>query len=336
MDLKKELTRITSEYFNDTLDYQKLLVASTEYQNLLNSICDSKIDTDNGRKDIQYNDGKALGTYWAAKCIDDLIRTRKFIRGIDLAVKDKKNQKKTLHILYAGTGPFASLILPIIYKYSKLKIKYTFIETNPLSFKILKNIIKKLDLNEYDIKLVNEDATKYLIDKDNTPDIIISETMQNALEKEQQVSIFYNLMNQTKSDTIFIPEKIEVFIGLKESKIPIEKLEYKHYHKKDKIFDVSKSSVDFLKKIENKTKEKLVFPKKETIIKKDKLLDFNQIVLITEIIVYKKEKIKLNESGLTVPKHLTDISNSHKGSIKINTQYIICNNPSFKIEIIDY
>ena len=73
-------------------------------------------------------------------------------------------------------------------------------------------------MKDYSIKLLNEDATKYQITED-TPDIIISETMQNALPKEQQVSIFLNLMRQVKFDSIFIPEKIELFIGLKKAGI---------------------------------------------------------------------------------------------------------------------
>ena len=50
--------------------------------------------------------------------------------------------------------------------------------------------------------------------------------------------IFLNLMNQVKSDTIFIPEKIELFIGAQEKGIPTEKLEKKHYYKESKIVDV--------------------------------------------------------------------------------------------------
>ena len=48
MDLQKEIIRITSEYFNDHLDYQKLSIASKEYKNLLNWICGQNM-VENGR-----------------------------------------------------------------------------------------------------------------------------------------------------------------------------------------------------------------------------------------------------------------------------------------------
>ena len=51
------------------------------------------MDNKEGRKDIEYENGKALGTFWAALCLDDLVRTRQFIRGIDKAIKDKKKRK---------------------------------------------------------------------------------------------------------------------------------------------------------------------------------------------------------------------------------------------------
>ena len=152
MELQKEIIRITSEYFNDHLDYQKLSIASKEYKNLLNGICGQNMDVENGRNDIDLDNGKALGTFWAALCMDDMIRTRRFIRGINKAIQEKINKQKSLHILYAGTGPFATLILPFIFRYPKEDMKYTLLEINPFSFEILKDVILKLGLKDYNIK----------------------------------------------------------------------------------------------------------------------------------------------------------------------------------------
>ena len=333
MDLQKEIIRITSEYFEDNLDYQKLSTASSEYKYLLNEVCEQIMDVEDGRKDIGFDNGKALGTFWAALCIDDLIRTRQFVRGINKAIQEKINKQKPLHILYAGTGPFATLILPFIFRYSKEEIKYTFLEINPLSFEILQNVISKLGLKDYNIKLVKEDATKYQIDFENKPDIIISETMQNALAKEQQVSIFLNLMNQVNYDSIFIPEKIELFIGLKKAGILAEETQAKHYQKVKKIFDVSKEAMFPLNPTENKTIGGKLFEKKRTIIKENKLRGFSQLLLLTEIQVYKGEKIGINESGLTTPIIIKDIPSNSKDSITINTQYKISSQPELEYEI---
>ncbi|REE82872.1 hypothetical protein BX611_0147 [Lutibacter oceani] len=291
------------------------------------------MDTEKGRNDIEFENGKALGTYWAALCLDGLLRTRQFIRGINEAIKEKTNNKKPIHILYAGTGPFATLILPFIFRYSKQDIKYTFLEINPFSFKLLKNVILKLGLEEYNISLINSDATKYQVDSKNEPDIIISETMQNALAKEQQVPIFLNLMRQVKNETIFIPEKINLFIGLKKAEIPLEEIQSKDYKKEMKVFEVSKESMFPSNNLNKATATEVSFTKKQTIIRNEKLKGFNQIVIITEIQVYKNEKIEINESGLTTPLFIKDIPNDLKSSISIDTQYIISSEPKLEYKI---
>jgi predicted RNA methylase len=333
MDIQKEIIRITSEYFEEDLDYQKLALASREYKDLLNKVCEQNMNVENGRHDIGFDNGKALGTFWAALCLEDLIRTRQFVRGINKAIQEKINKQKPLQILYAGTGPFATLILPFIFRYSKQEIEYTFLEVNPFSFEILQGVISKLGLKDYNIKLVKEDATKYQIDLKNKPDIIISETMQNALAKEQQVSIFLNLMNQVKSDTIFIPEKIELFIGLKKAGISAEETQIKHYQKEKKILEVSKEEMFPLNPTENKTIGGGEFDKKQTIIEEKKLRGFSELLLITEIQVYKDEKIGINESGLTTPITIKDIPTNLNDSITINTQYKISSEPELEYEI---
>ena len=243
MSLQKEILHSTSEYLKDDIDYLNLSNASKEYKSILNTLCGEEINIEEGRSDMKFENGKALGTFWAALCLDDLLRTRQFIRGIYKAIQDKLKEKESIHILYAGTGPFATLLLPLMLRFAKEDIKYTLLEVNPFSFRILKKVISKLGFEGYDITFVNEDATKFQLDAKNQPDIIISETMQNALAKEQQVPIFINLMSQSPRETIFIPEKIELKLGLKERGIPFENLSRNNYHKEETIFEVSKEAM---------------------------------------------------------------------------------------------
>lgn len=328
MNIQQEIIRITSEYLKDTIDFEKLSIATREYKSLLNGLCEQNMDDERGRDDIGFENGKALGTYWAALCVDDMVRTRKFIRGIDKAIQDTLSKQKQLHILYAGTGPFATLILPFIFKYSKQEIQYTLLEINPLSFEILQQIFSKLDLKDNHIQLVQDDATKYIIDKENKPDIIISETMQNALAKEQQVSIFLNLMNQVNFESLFIPEKIELSIGLLKEGIT-------SYKKLAKIFEVSKEEMAFIKQTDLKLNGEFSFGKKQTIIKKEALKGCLRFSILTEIQVYKDEKIEVNESGLTTPLIIRDIPSNLKNSLTINTQYKISAHPELEYEITD-
>ncbi|WP_428742239.1 hypothetical protein [Tenacibaculum sp.] len=326
MDFKQELQRITSIYFEDTFDYEALSIASKEYKELLLSLSNENIILENFQDSIHLENGIAIGTLWAASCIDDFARTKKFIKGIDIAIQEKIHQEKTLHILYAGTGPFATLLLPIIIKYLKPNIQYTLLEINPISFKILEKVIQKLGLNTVNITLVNDDATKYKIPNHLTPNLIISETMLRALDKEQQVSIYYNLMSQVSSNTIFIPEKIALYIGLKTGE--------KHFKKLNNVFEVCKKTMNSTDWTLDKASNKLTFTKNQTIIDRKELSNANQIVVITEITVYRDIKIKVNESGLTTPKYIKAISsNNNNEDIIIDSQYIIDTDPKLSLQL---
>ena len=63
------------------------------------------------------------------------------------------------------------------------------------------------------------------------------------------------------------------------------------------------------------------------------LKGFNQLVIITEIQVYKNEKIIINESGLTIPRLIQQIPKNLKNSIIIDTQYQISSKPKLEYKI---
>jgi hypothetical protein len=60
--------------------------------------------------------GLAIDTRSAALCIFDMMRTRKFLLGIRDAIDEKLriDPGQPVTILYAGTGPFATLLTPLI------------------------------------------------------------------------------------------------------------------------------------------------------------------------------------------------------------------------------
>jgi predicted RNA methylase len=329
MKLQQDIIRITAEYFKDEIDYKTLLDASNAYKELLYDICEENLNDDSTRSDIHFENGKALGTYWAALCLDDLMRTRQFIRGTNNAFKDKLAQQENLSVLYAGTGPFATILLPILLRHPQKTVKYTFLEINEISLRLVKKVVAKLELSDYDIEFVQADATTYQL-QENKPDIIISETMQNGLFKEQQVSIFYNLMEQAKTETVFIPEDISLFVGLKQGGIPFEKLTREHFTKQEKVLQISKENMVSQKDVKGEP----IFPKQEVYLNSDQMQGFNQLVLITHIQVYKNEVIRLNESGLTTPRYIADTPSNAEDDLSIKTQYVISDEPKLDYNIV--
>ncbi|RLK06542.1 SAM-dependent methyltransferase [Tenacibaculum discolor] len=331
INFKKELLHITSQFFEETSDYSSAL---KEYKQLLFRISNEDINNVEHRNNVQLENGVAIGTLWAANCLDDLVRTYKFIRGIEVAIQEKIYQKDSLHILYAGTGPFASLMLPFILRYADLNITYTLLEVNPLSFEVLKSTIKKLGFETNNINFINQDATKYQFPKNFSPDIIVSETMQRALDSEQQVSVFYNLMKQSNSDTVFIPEKITLAIGTSSSENIKPYIQQKYYREHHKVFEVSKKGMNSNDWLFEKTSNKLGFTEKYTVLKEEELSTASEIVVMTEITIYKNEKLIINESGLTIPKYIKDVSDNKKEPLTIKSQYIIDTDPKLDLKIV--
>lgn len=82
------------------------------------------------------------------------------MRGIFAAVKHLHHKKtKPVRILYAGTGPFATLVLPLITKYSPEDLQLILLEVNPQTIVHLKQLIKSLGIENYIEKIICEDAT---------------------------------------------------------------------------------------------------------------------------------------------------------------------------------
>ncbi len=328
--LQQELIRATAPYFEETLNYERLSIATEAYNALMKRICSQELDDEVGRNNIEGENGISLGTYWAALCLGDILRTRQFLRGIQAAIEDKIHPKKPLNILYAGSGPFATLLLPIMLRRLEHPIHYTLLEINPVSFELVQKVIATLQLDTTNIHFVNDDATSYQINTENPPDIIISETMQNALAKEQQVPIYLNLMRQVSHDAVFIPEKIALHVGFKKAGVPIGNLSSSNYHKEVTVFEVSKEALFPTEASSTRKPNEGAFKKKRKIIALDDWHEFDHVALMTEIQVYKNEKIGLGESGLTMPIYLQDVPVDFSGSLQFESQYTISSEPKLE------
>lgn len=333
MHEQKDLIRITEEFLADAIDYPKLRKAAEEYKTFLYQLSSCDLDNETGRSDMQLSSGKALGTFWAALCIDDFIRTRQFIRGIDQAIREKLQNNDSIHVLYAGSGPFATLLLPLILRHPRERVKYTLLDINPFSLEILNRLIARLELREYKLEVICADATQYRLPND-TPDIIVSETMQNALAKEQQVPIFIQLMRQAKPDTVFIPEKIELSVGLRKGGDLLELPFHERYKKVDTVFEVSKEALHFVLQSKETAPGEIIFPENSLTLEKHTLKDYSQTVLLTEIKVFRNERINLNESGLTTPLIINNIPENINQSITVLSQYQISTEPKLDYQIV--
>jgi hypothetical protein len=156
--------------------------------------------------------GRAIATDQAAFCINDIMRTRAFVRALHAAIQKQRQQfpHRAVEVLYAGTGPFATLIMPLLTRLPPTAVQFTLLEANPQSFALLQQIIHHHKAGAYVRALHCVDACTYEITSGASPDVLISEVLQRSLRDEPQVPLMLWLCAQLPPHCIVLPERITV------------------------------------------------------------------------------------------------------------------------------
>ena len=156
--------------------------------------------------------GIALSSYDAAICLDEFIRTARFLKGTHLAICEllKRFPGQKLNILYAGCGPYATLILPLLPLFSPDQLDVLLLDINNDSLRSVAGILSAAGLEEYKVDMQQADAIRYQSPGSRPLHLIVSETMFYALIREPQVSITQNLAPQLQKGGILIPEEINL------------------------------------------------------------------------------------------------------------------------------
>lgn len=165
--------------------------------------------------DTFLSQGVAINPNAAAYCIKDYQRSVAFIRGVYGALKrlrTRADAASETEVLYAGCGPFATLLLPVLHLFDPSELHIHLIDIHQSSLDSVATLISSLGLSEYRIELVQADACTY--QHSAMLDLVIVETMQKALEQEPQLAVTANLAPQLATNGIFIPEEINIELCL--------------------------------------------------------------------------------------------------------------------------
>lgn len=152
----------------------------------------------------------AISPVQAARCLQETVRTQAFLQGISAAIKNKLAQHNVVNILYAGTGPYGLLLLPLLAILKDKRISATLIDIHPENISALKTVITALEIDEYITQIEVADATTWQAENNETYDLIISETMNTLLKCEPQITIFSHLQQFLKPDGQLIPQRIKI------------------------------------------------------------------------------------------------------------------------------
>lgn len=283
---REELRRIAKTLLNGEATSEDLLFAAFELHDLLSAAaCDACWAPDaNGRR---LPTGTAISPRDAAMCTTDAPRTVAFIRGVAAAFTHVREQLpgETVEVVYAGTGPLAPLILPLLALDLLASTRITFIDINDESVRSVRMLAHRFAISG-DHSFVVCDATGY---KHNRPiHLAITETMQRALTVEPQVAIAMNLTRQLHDVGVMVPERVHVELCA----------ENQRRGSVQRIATTFELSVATIRDGGLVAPLEVLMPKVE-----------GRVLLSTSIRTFGEYCVSPGESGLTMPEYLWDLGN---------------------------
>ena len=218
-----KLTYIADTLLDEASSPQQLRAALNAFSQLCSDVGGVVPDPsfDAWADDSLLNDGVAISPEAAAHCVSDTQRTVVFIRAAYAAITNAKQRfaNAPIEVLYAGCGPFATLLLPLLANFRPGELVVHLLDIHQRSLDSVVFLIGHFDLQEHRISYIQDDACHY--QHSSNLHVIIAETMQKSLEQEPQFAVTANLAPQLHARGIFIPQRIEVALCL--AKLEAEK-----------------------------------------------------------------------------------------------------------------
>lgn len=286
----------------------------------------SVFDDENSSRNTLLKEGNAISPVQAAKCLRQSIRTRQFWLAILAAIENQLTEHGEIRILYAGTGPYGTILLPLLPFIKQQSIRLVCIDIHEENIVAINRIIAVLQPELKQLDLICADATKWQPEPGQSFDLIISETMNAYLHREPQVSIFAHLEQFLTTTGHLIPQKIIVEAWLSD---------HRHYDVKEREVKVHSASKlqqlvcldrELSRTIRQQHSEYLTA---ELQLPKHKLF-LRSLELRTDITIFKEITLTLNQCSLNSPKHIT-LHGGFMSGDKVQFKYRIFNNPNWEV-----
>ena len=155
----------------------------------------------------QLASGIALSPLDAATCMKDSIRTAAYLRGVRDAIGLARQRfpDTRIEVVYAGTGPFAPLAIPLMTLFAPREVAFTLIDIHEASVASVRKLVARFG---FESRIVCGDATDYV--HEAPIHVAIIEAMQRNLSREPQVAITRHLARQLAPGGVLVPERIRV------------------------------------------------------------------------------------------------------------------------------
>lgn len=308
-----------------------LLFRPTDYQDIYNELHElhdlyalhSSVSAGNvNDQDMWLPTGNAVSPIKAAHCLLEIQRTAVFIRGINKAILALQSAfpGQRIHILYAGCGPYATLLTPFTTRFTKDELAFHLLDINEVSLTAAKKLYQGLQIEDYVAEWICGDATTYRLPDDLTIHLVISETMLNALRKEPQVEIMLNLVPQLDEKALFVPSNITVSAELLDS----YKETYRYLEPKKTPERLNLGTIYSI------GREQCEPHSQVTIEIPQQIENFKELNLLTTITTFDDEQLGIYDSSLNMPVRIADVT-GYEGR-KITFDYERGEKPGFRYE----
>lgn len=322
-ELKQKLREIAEEILFSGDNYGSQYRACNELFDFFIEITGISHQAANAEDDAEtfLAGGKAICPNNAARCVLDFARTTQFLRAVHAAILEleKRFPNEKLEILYAGCGPFATLISPLLTLFEPTDFHFTLIDIHERSISSAQKVFADLEFENLAADFLQIDANFYKHSK--KLHLIITETMQTAMQNEPHTALTIHLAPQLIEEGIFIPQKISVEACLANPA-------------KEISFDG-----------EEITKERIYLGEIFTLEAKKRKFDFPPVAVeiplieaknlsfmyFTTVSIFDKFILREHDSSITYPVIVNDLNNLQGGD-RIRFRYVLDNKPRFEYE----
>ncbi|XOV78784.1 MAG: hypothetical protein ACFHVJ_17920 [Aestuariibacter sp.] len=211
--MKKTFLELTRKLLSAPKEAGVLTPIVSEMAAILSSVTQISTEADMSNwQDVELASGVAISPVQAAKCLKESVRTQAFLNGVYKAISDKLEKHETVTVLYAGSGPYGTILIPLLPLFSARRVRVTIVDIHPENIEAIQKVTDWIGVNDYIDDYCILDACKWH-PTGTTPsqfDMVLSETMNAFLKREPQVSIFAHLAQYLKPDGELIPQSIAV------------------------------------------------------------------------------------------------------------------------------
>jgi len=302
--------------------------------------------------DTHLPSGMAINPQSAAQCVSDYHRSIGFIRAVHSAVQecllsdqsDKQSNAQPINVLYAGCGPYATLMLAVIVKFQNENIHFHLLDIHQSALDSAQILLDHLYIPEEKYSFYCADACVY--QPEIKFDLIVAETMQKALEQEPQFQLTANMSQHLTNKGVFIPQAINLQLSLihwkheldvsKANKANLNKTAIDQFERINigKAFSLSKDSAkDWLAKKVDSGNSSFIDFGSFLIPKLDDQINYD-IAILTQIQLFKNHSLEEYDSDLTLPTKLHDVSPAQSES-QYQLKYELGSYPRFELVNID-